>query len=56
MLFCGIEAVLGRPMNERMQEYGFRIGMFLVLALMVFATRNDLVSLPLWQAIMHWVF
>ena len=56
LLFCAIEAVLGRPLDERAQEYGFRIGMFLVLALMVFATRNDLVSLPIWQAVKHWVF
>ena len=56
LLFFGIEALLGRPLNEQAQEYGFRIGMFLVLALMVFATRNDLISLPLWQAVKHWVF
>jgi len=56
LAFFGIEAVLGRPLGERAQEYGFRIGMFLVLALMVFATRNDLVSLPIWQSIKHWVF
>ena len=55
LLFCAIEAVLGRPLNERMQEYGFRIGMFLVLALMVFATRNDLMSTTLWQTVSHWV-
>jgi regulator of sigma E protease len=56
LVFFGIEAALGRPLGERAQEYGFRVGMFLVLALMVFATRNDLVSLPIWQSIKHWVF
>ena len=45
LLFYGIEAILGRPLDERMQEYGFRIGLALVLSLMVFATWNDLVHL-----------
>ncbi len=56
LVFYTIEAILGRPLGEQAQEYGFRVGMFLVLALMVFATRNDLVSLPIWQTIKHWVF
>jgi regulator of sigma E protease len=43
LLFYGIEAVRGRPLGERAQEYGFRIGLALVLTLMVFATWNDLV-------------
>ena len=51
LLFYGIEALLGRPLGERAQEYSFRIGLFLVLALMVFATRNDIVSLPVWDAV-----
>ncbi len=45
LLFYGIEAVRGRPLGERAQEYGFRIGLALVLTLMVFATWNDLVHL-----------
>ncbi len=53
LLFYTIEALLGRPLGERAQEYGFRIGLFLVLALMVFATRNDIVSLPLWSTLKH---
>ncbi|OAN43954.1 RIP metalloprotease RseP [Paramagnetospirillum marisnigri] len=51
LLFYAFEAILGRPLGERAQEYGFRIGLFLVLALMVFATRNDIVSLPIWEAV-----
>lgn len=42
LLFYLIEAVRGRPLSERAQEYGFRIGMALVLMLMVFATYNDI--------------
>ncbi|MBI5164120.1 MAG: RIP metalloprotease RseP [Magnetospirillum sp.] len=51
LVFYAAEALLGRPLGERAQEYGFRIGLFLVLALMVFATRNDIVSLPVWDAV-----
>jgi regulator of sigma E protease len=51
LLFYAVEAILGRPLGERAQEYGFRIGLFLVLALMVFATRNDIVTLPVWDMV-----
>ncbi len=42
LLYYFIEVVRGRPLSERAQEYGFRIGMALVLMLMVFATYNDI--------------
>ncbi len=45
LMFYALEAVRGRPLGERAQEYGFRIGLALVLTLMVFATWNDLVQL-----------
>lgn len=45
LLFYAIEAVLGRPLGPRAQEYGFRIGLALVFTLMVFVTWNDLVHL-----------
>ena len=45
LLFYGIEALRGRPLGERAQEYGMRVGVAMVLALMVFATWNDLVQL-----------
>lgn len=45
LLFYAIEAVRGRPLGERAQEYGFRIGLALVLTLMLFVTWNDLVHL-----------
>lgn len=51
LLFYGIEALLGRPLGPRAQEYGFRIGLFLVFALMLLATRNDLVDLKVWDFI-----
>jgi len=43
LLFMGIEAVRGRPLGDRAQEYGFRIGLALVLILMVSVTWNDIV-------------
>ena len=45
LLFYVAEAIRGRPLGQRAQEYGFRIGLALVLTLMVFATWNDLVHL-----------
>jgi regulator of sigma E protease len=45
LLFYAAEAVRGRPLSERIQEVGFRIGLALVLMLMVFAFWNDLSSL-----------
>ena len=45
LLFYAIEALRGRPLGERAQEYGFRIGLALVLTLMVFVTWNDLLRI-----------
>ncbi len=42
LLFYGFEAIRGKPLGERAQEMGFRIGIVMVLGLMVFATWNDL--------------
>jgi regulator of sigma E protease len=51
LLFCFIEAVRGRPLGAQTQEYGFRLGLFLVFALMLFSTRNDLLDLHVWDFI-----
>jgi len=45
LLFYVIEAVRGRPLSDRAQEMGFRIGLGLVLMLFVFATYNDILHL-----------
>ena len=45
LLFYGIEAARGRPLSERAQEVGFRIGLAIVVMLMIFATYNDLLHL-----------
>ena len=47
LMFYGIEKVLGRPLSQKTQEGFFRIGMFLLLSLMFFATFNDLKDIGL---------
>jgi regulator of sigma E protease len=47
LLYYGCEAVLGRPLGERAQDVGFRLGLVLVLGLMLLTTWNDLVRLNL---------
>jgi len=42
LLFYAVEAIRGRPLSERSQEMGFRVGLALVLMLMVFVTYNDI--------------
>ncbi len=45
LLYYGCEAVLGRPLGERAQDVGFRLGLAVVLGLMLLATWNDLIRL-----------
>ena len=44
LLFYGFEAVLGRKLSERTQEFGFRIGLVFILGLMMLATFNDILK------------
>ena len=45
LLYYAVEAVRGKPLGERAQEVGFRLGLAVVMTLMIFATWNDLVHL-----------
>lgn len=45
LVFYAFEAVRGRPLGPRVQEYGLRFGLILVLLLVIFVTWNDLVHL-----------
>jgi regulator of sigma E protease len=45
LVFYAIEAIRGRPLSERAQEYGFRVGLALVVMLMLFAAWNDIMHL-----------
>ena len=47
LAFYAAEAVRRKPLGLRSQEWAFRTGMALVLALMLFVTINDLAGLPL---------
>ena len=47
LMFYAFEKLLGRPLSQKTQEGFFRIGMFLLLSLMFFATFNDLKDLGL---------
>lgn len=55
LLFYAVEAVRGKPLSERAQEYGFRVGLALVLTLMLFVTWNDLVHLDVFDFITNLV-
>lgn len=48
LLYYAIEGVRGRPLGEKAQEFGFRIGLVFVLGLMIVATFNDIVKVPGW--------
>ena len=45
LVFYAIEAIRGRPVSQRAQEIGYRIGLALVIMLFVFVTFNDIVRL-----------
>lgn len=45
LAFYAYEAVFGKPMSERAQEIGMRIGLSMVMILFIFVTWNDLARL-----------
>jgi regulator of sigma E protease len=47
LAFYAAEAVRRKPLGIRSQEWAFRTGLALVLALMLFVTINDLATLPI---------
>ena len=51
LAYFAAEAVRGRPLTAKVRDYGFRVGMVLVLLLLVFATWNDLTHLKVFQYI-----
>ena len=51
LLFFAAEAIRGRPLPIRAQEYGFRAGFALIACLFVVVTWNDLAR----SSVMHWV-
>ncbi len=49
LVFYALEAIRGRPLPPRAQEYGFRAGLALIACLFVFVTWNDLTSFGLFR-------
>jgi regulator of sigma E protease len=45
LVYYAVEAVRGKAMNDKLQQFGFRVGLMLVTSLMVFATYNDILRL-----------
>lgn len=44
LLYYGAEAVRGKPLSARIQEFGYMVGLAVVLSLLIFLTWNDLTS------------
>jgi regulator of sigma E protease len=44
-MFDFVEAVTRRPVSERVQQMGMRVGIALVGSLMIFTTAHDLLRL-----------
>ncbi len=49
LAFYGFEALLGKPLGEGAQEFGFRVGLLFVLSVMILFTWNDLVHLRVFE-------
>ncbi|MFQ5533308.1 MAG: RIP metalloprotease RseP [Sphingomonadales bacterium] len=49
LLFYAFEGIRGKPLGERAQEYGVRIGLAAVLTLTVFVTWQDLLKLKVFN-------
>lgn len=47
LLFYIIEAIRGRPLSEKSQEMGFRVGLIIILGLFIFTTINDLLKIEM---------
>jgi regulator of sigma E protease len=45
LFYYAIEAARGEALNEKAQEFGFKIGLTLIAGLMIFATFNDIMHL-----------
>ncbi len=45
IVFYIVEIIKGKPISERVQEYAFRAGLVILVALMVFANLNDIIHL-----------
>lgn len=51
LVFYAAEAIRGRPLTARIQEYGLRFGLLLVFLIMILVIWNDVVNLPVFENI-----
>jgi len=51
LVYYAVEGVRGRPLGQKAQEFGLKVGLALVLSLMLFATWNDLVYLKVFERV-----
>jgi regulator of sigma E protease len=51
LLFYAIEGVRRKPLRPEAQEWAFRTGLMVLLALMIFITFNDLASFGLFRGL-----
>ncbi|HKT75919.1 MAG TPA: RIP metalloprotease RseP [Sphingobium sp.] len=49
LLFYAVEAIQRRPVSPRVQEWAYRSGLAVLLAMMMLVTFNDLSSFGLWE-------
>lgn len=52
LFYYAVEAIQGRALNDKIQQFGFRVGLTLVAGLMIFATYNDILRLT--RQLMKW--
>ncbi len=52
LFYYAVEVIRGKAMNDKAQQFGFKIGLMLVTSLMIFATYNDILRLT--RQFMHW--
>ena len=45
LLYYGVEAVRGKPLADKIQEYGYKFGLVVLLSLMAFTIINDIVQM-----------
>ena len=53
LVFYAAEGLRGRPVAPKIEEYGMRFGLALVLFLVVFVTWNDITQMP-WDRVVEW--
>ncbi len=50
LFFFALEAILGRPLPQRVMEYSYRTGLVLIITLMIYTNANDALKKSTWTA------